>query len=673
MRKNERPPFTVRTLHVDKRTPFERQHNAPSLILQQSQSSAKGREDDRNDSHRHLTIADLLKEVDKRNLRYTPTTSRHELERMLLEHDEKERKAKANKDEQLKSRKRNKQELHDTIDSSKSSMSARQSAMNSKPNNHTSTTARSLSELLCELDRRNIRYSPTATPLDLFQLLEKNVDAVTEDRLDEKKWKNEKISEQANAEHSPRQRQSVSSSSSIPLSDLLEKLNILGIRYSPTATRRELLILLEESARNETSSVMDQTLLRSQRRRMRRARLEQQSSPSSSSVLGYLLASPIPKRATKSVAKAVHKAKILSRKANDYLFTDDDGVRDVAFEYVKRDATATSRLKRAQEARAKNIAETSAEALERKPGRPRAVQRVSQSLYVNATKQSRLPPAKPLEPSRRITEEQPASARNRSRRRSPSDSSGKRIYSPYGADSVPYKDSFDRFGDFLADSADRVMWGSFDAENITAHDATHTRKPRHWKDRLEERFDYMLGIHNDGKYYNSWTNKVEADQKKQRGNDSLSVARGRRSKRRGMPGGKKASDKAIWEQDNLISLLFGQSSSGRSNLFDKILSYNGSVLNLFSAVFKSGVIIASYLCRWASCRGALPQPIVVVGMSTAVICARPRYRFKIVAMTLIVMRAVGELLHGYVYGDEGWEDDEEVDIDDVASDSNTAI
>ncbi|GKY99527.1 hypothetical protein MPSEU_000906800 [Mayamaea pseudoterrestris] len=641
-------------------------HGRFSSQLLQTQA-VKRQQDSANSIYSRLSITELLKQVNARNLRYAPTTSRRELERMLVDHDDSHHAAR-NEPTACREDKNQGSNKHASTPSSNEDI-AFQTTNDSVPlqqthrSNMTAST-KTLAETLQELDRRGIRYSPTATPQELIQMLQKEyVAGATVNSDAEKTRKNYSTNDMPRlAQRSSRN----SSSPSLPISTLLERLDSLNIRYSPAATRQELEQLLQESMRSELTSPSASTAsVRRQQRMMRRARLEQQSVPSS--VFGSFLASPLPKKAKKSVTKAIHKAKVLSRKANEFLYTDDDGVRDVTFEYVKPDRVAASRLQKAQEARKKmsDLKESTA------AGR------------AEPSRLARLPPAESMEAASAfasndrdqdpINNQKSASpkARPRNRSQSSSPSKSKRIYSPYGAEPAAHKDSLDRLGDFLADSADRIMWGSFDTDgNATADDTNAVgHKPRHWKDRLEERFDSMLGIHNDGEFYNSWTKKVKEDQKKQSGYDSLSVARGRRPKRRGMPGRKKSNDKAIWEQDNLVSLLFGHNSNGSNRLFDKILSPNGSILNLFTAVFKSGLIIASYLCRWASCRGALPQPIVVVGMSTAILSARPRYRFRIVAMTLIVMRAVGELLHGYVYGDDGWEDDEEenIDADDLTS------
>jgi hypothetical protein len=78
--------------------------------------------------------------------------------------------------------------------------------------------------------------------------------------------------------------------------------------------------------------------------------------------------------------------------------------------------------------------------------------------------------------------------------------------------------------------------------------------------------------------------------------------------------------------------------------------------NFFQSALKALLMVATYICRWASVRGAVPQPIVVMGVTSAFLCARPRKRLWAVSLALIAMRTIGELIHGYVYGDENWED-----------------
>jgi len=92
-------------------------------------------------------------------------------------------------------------------------------------------------------------------------------------------------------------------------------------------------------------------------------------------------------------------------------------------------------------------------------------------------------------------------------------------------------------------------------------------------------------------------------------------------------------------------------------------------LTLRSA-FKASVIGASYLCEWASVRGALPQPLVVFSVITAALSTRARQgRLTTVIVTLLALRTLGEVIHGYQFGDgEGWDDDDDDDDDDLEED-----
>ncbi len=76
----------------------------------------------------------------------------------------------------------------------------------------------------------------------------------------------------------------------------------------------------------------------------------------------------------------------------------------------------------------------------------------------------------------------------------------------------------------------------------------------------------------------------------------------------------------------------------------------------FNSSLRALLLVATYICRWASVRGAIPQPIVVIGVISGLISARPGYRLRTVLIALISLRTVGELIHGYAYGDSDWEE-----------------
>jgi len=93
-------------------------------------------------------------------------------------------------------------------------------------------------------------------------------------------------------------------------------------------------------------------------------------------------------------------------------------------------------------------------------------------------------------------------------------------------------------------------------------------------------------------------------------------------------------------------------------LMDRAKGDDRMVTTFFNSALKSILLVSTYICRWASVRGAIPQPIVVIGTVSAFLTAQPRYRLRTVLVALVAFRTVGELIHGYAYGDaDGWEED----------------
>jgi hypothetical protein len=74
-------------------------------------------------------------------------------------------------------------------------------------------------------------------------------------------------------------------------------------------------------------------------------------------------------------------------------------------------------------------------------------------------------------------------------------------------------------------------------------------------------------------------------------------------------------------------------------------------------VIQSGTILAGSLGRWASVRGSLPQPVIMVSIFSAVLSARPGRRLQTVVLATLVLRMLGEVLHGYADDDLDFEDD----------------
>ena len=108
--------------------------------------------------------------------------------------------------------------------------------------------------------------------------------------------------------------------------------------------------------------------------------------------------------------------------------------------------------------------------------------------------------------------------------------------------------------------------------------------------------------------------------------------------------------------------MFGRSPTGKKLQFrDAIDGEPGQLLGLVNMVLRTGLVGVGYACRWASVRGSIPQPLVVMAVSTAALCVR-KNRLLSVFLVLLGLRTFGELIHGYVLGDDGWEyseDDEE--------------
>ena len=179
----------------------------------------------------------------------------------------------------------------------------------------------------------------------------------------------------------------------------------------------------------------------------------------------------------------------------------------------------------------------------------------------------------------------------------------------------------------------------------------------------------MLGIHENGEYYNRWARKEDQEELEESGTDALSYARGQSPKKKTRLRKKgKVFDKPFWEVEDAISSLFGRSPPpGYSGLG---LRKVGNVLPILKTVAKSIILLAGNACEWATVRGSLPQPVVVVGITSCALSARPGKRLLALAISLFAFRIFGELIHEGLYGDLDWEedDDEEESNDDNAVD-----
>ena len=290
----------------------------------------------------------------------------------------------------------------------------------------------------------------------------------------------------------------------------------------------------------------------------------------------------------------------------------------------------------------------------------------------------------------------------------------KRIYSTYSNkrdDDEYLMDSLDRLGGMIGNAADTFLWGSqpsfdsgqedherrsreqieaqFDKSKQRRHvkpdpgnqvsssskrrqqrdgpRSLDTNKRRHWRDRMEEQLDNLLGIHDDDVSYDRWTQRERQEVREQSGYDAISYARGRSPKRRRSRKGHHERttvrfEHPIWQFDggdddtNLVSLLFG---SGDSRSGSQLIGRKGSLLRFFHVLFLFSRRWFGRLVRWASVRGALPEPIIAISLFSIGLSVRPKRRLVTMATTLIFMRLLGEIVDGGgPYTEDSFEDDE---------------
>ncbi|GAX14825.1 hypothetical protein FisN_29Lh031 [Fistulifera solaris] len=326
---------------------------------------------------------------------------------------------------------------------------------------------------------------------------------------------------------------------------------------------------------------------------------------------------------------------------------DEDSIQDVDYHYVRRDPIDIM-VPMEEDNRTFDYARIPK--VRPKPERVRQLGYPSQCNSMTNTSVPTLPQYRPKR-SRPASELKSASTRKR------------RIYNPYNKydNNKPFEDmdSVDRIGQFLADTVDQFFWGKYDIDDVKqdakrppprkrqrpakqAYNKTAQSfsRPQHWKDRLEERFDSIMGIHEDGNVYNRW---FQNEQEKEI-----------------IPRKRSVNKKPFWEEEgSLIALLLGRTKDGERLSWEKALAPrggDGSLVTIFRTVLQTTFVLASYGFRWASVRGAIPQPVVVLGVSAAGLCVR-QHRIRSMLLALILFRTVGELVHGGLYGQDGWEDD----------------
>ena len=290
----------------------------------------------------------------------------------------------------------------------------------------------------------------------------------------------------------------------------------------------------------------------------------------------------------------------------------------------------------------------------------------------------------------------------------------RKVYSVW--DAAPEDgDVLDRIGSQVAEAADQFLWGDVagggtgggtgaggsPAEVAGDGRRRGRRRPgdgsgapsaspaeeadggrRHWRDRMADRLDSAMGVHEQGSYYKKWKDRIEVEVESKVGTDPEDWvmarhanqrrmgltpaereerARARRSLRKRSRGGGGVG--ALLAQDsNLMSVLLGRTPVGglggkdlMEHRFGKPLGTN-ALSTILRMSLQTALALFTNTCRWASVRGSLPQPVVVFFVSAAYVVPKRR-RLLSAGLAVLALRTVAEALHGYIYGDEDWEDD----------------
>ena len=542
----------------------------------------------------HLSLNKLIVELDLRDIRYPPTASRRELEALL-----KSSKNPRTTPETGKANSKDRVPLAETLEAldernnqysptesladlemlrREKKLRKRQSGAH-KSQASNDPYSRSLQSIIKELDERNICYPPTATKADLEALL------LTKPT-------------QAPPDGSERRRR-------LPLEKLITELDRRNIRYSPAATRRELEELLQSTP----------VMAEEQRLQRRRQRQKIQETPIKSlfvkstriatkgvqrlprKVSKIASSSGVSSRLSKAVERASWQARRMSRRASDLWTEDENGIREPDWHYTKVDTTIDVPAVRLDEdehglarqnwskqprqppsrVRKPPFSEETWQSNARIPKRRRRKRPTFQNTQAYHSESPFILPPKSLD-SDMFSDTPPESGTESKRKGAPDlprPKSGpargkpkrtKKIYSPY-SQSGEDQDAFDRFGNLIVDTADRLFWGGADREGVPSQGKKQDkseggdRKLRYWKDRLAEQVDYALGIHEDGKYYNSWEKQLDREQREGNGTDYWHPFQ---SQKRQAPQSRGVKHRVpLWEEEgNLVSLLFGRRPSG---------------------------------------------------------------------------------------------------------------
>ncbi len=625
-----------------------------------------------------LSLQDLIDELERCDLRHPPTATRKELEMLLF----------GSKPTAEKTKPRHQQ-------------SSRNVNLAKTKSPTSSNDYIPLSDVLDELDKRNIRYSPTASRKELVSSLQqakarekqqasrsreayvtfehrsnavKRKEGTSEAQERPLRQKPEECAEDVRASGSPLTSQGASRPRHLPLKVLLQKLDRLNVSYPATASRAELDVLLKE--------VLERRALHEERRQRRRRERAESEDTSIKNLLWkstrvatkgvqrlprkvsrIATSSDVTSRISRVAERAARKAKRVKRRASDWWNEDEDGIRDVDFDYVSIDrpidvpavtldedevirSSASPSQQRPPRRKPKQKAKSTRSAADqsgngRQPDntmprqlRPRqAVDSTSQTPFywqsgrtTNARRNNKrrvvrqkineslgssifiLPPSTQSTiynanignatlageiHNRATMSDGGASATRRRPQQNSRDTSRKekKVYSHYAYDEDgEIEGPFDIIREFLTNSADRLLWGPDNDSSDTQYPPSNqykretrgkqgvpekARKPRtnrkkeqtpkYWKDRLAEQVDYALGIHEDGAYYNSWEKQFEKDQERIDREGPQFWERKDVSPRR-----RQASSKGnvkykspFWEEDgSILAFILGRTKSG---------------------------------------------------------------------------------------------------------------
>jgi hypothetical protein len=508
--------------------------------------------------------------------------------------------------------------------------------------------------------------------------------------------------------------------------EILQELDQLGISYAPTASRQELEDLLRgqnysttdasppPSSKTESTDASSTILYYHEENKSEYIIGDDEKATwkgvlKKTPKVAYKKARSIPRRVVKKAEQTAQKAQDMSQQTISSFLEDEDtkksekeiAVMDAVIEDYSRDSAIPNeeedeRIVEAEpipqeEWQARARAKTSTSATTSNPSRHHGFRsKAAQSRRQTTSRRRRPSPRRPqrvrveeVSPNKysqkgdddilRLLpgdEEQPRRHRMRSR----SDRQNRRIYSPYGEGSHDdgdgydyYVDGVDNMGHFVTNTLDSFLWGHDGDSRRYSYRLPKRGKKKgsgHWKDRMEEQFDQILGIHEGGKHYDRWANEELEDDRNATGTDAVSYARGRSSRNKG--GGKRIRSRPVWEEEgSLLSVLFGSGEDAlrrNSHLYHSssslgIVGSNGSILRFSRSLVQSFTVVAGSLGRWASVRGSLPQPLIMVSILSAVLSARPGRRFQSVIIATLALRMIGELLHGYMYDNLDFEDD----------------